>query len=565
MSKPPTDETPKPDFIREIVAKDVQAGKHGGRVVTRFPPEPNGRLHIGHAKAICLNYGVAQEFGGVFHLRFDDTNPATEDVAFVEAIQEDIRWLGCDWGDQLFYASDYFEQLHEWAVALIELGKAFVCDLSPEEIRAHNGTFTEPGRNSPYRDRTVEENLDLFARMRGGEFESGSRVLRAKIDMGSPVLTMRDPILYRIQKAPHHRTGTAWCIYPMYDFAHCLSDAIESITHSLCSIEFVDHRPLYDWVLDQLPVPSHPQQIEFARLNLTHTVLSKRKLRVLVEEGHVDGWDDPRLPTLAGLRRRGVMPESISKFCRSIGVGRRENVIELARLDHAIREDLNATVPRTMAVLRPLKLVVENYPEEQVEEFELPVNPLDESGVNRTVPFSRELYIERDDFMEDPPRKFFRLGPGREVRLRGAYLVTCTDFVADESGEVVEVRCRYDPATRGGNAPAGRKVKGTIHWVSASHALEAEVRLFEPLLAVEHPEDTSEGEDFRSVINPHSREILRGCQLERGLAGVAPGERFQFERLGYFCADPDSRAGAPVFNRTVTLRDSWAKVANRSR
>ena len=532
--------------------------------MTRFPPEPNGHLHIGHAKAICLNYGVAREFGGTFHLRFDDTNPVSEEAHFVEAIQEEIRWLGCDWEDKLFFASDYFEQLYEWAVKLIELERAFVCDLSPEELRAHHGSLTRPGRNSPYRGRSVAENLDLFARMRAGEFDAGSRVLRGKIDMSSPVLTMRDPIFYRIQKTPHHRTGSRWCIYPMYDFAHCLSDAIESITHSLCSIEFVDHRPVYDWLLEQLPVPAHPQQIEFARLNLTYTVMSKRKLRALVQDAHVMGWDDPRMPTLAGLRRRGVMPESIRKFSRSVGVARRENVIELARLEHAVREDLNRTAPRAMAVLKPLKLVIENYPEGQVEEFELPVKPQSDSGETRSVPFSRILCIERDDFMEDPPKKFFRLGPGREVRLRGAYLVTCTDFVRDDSGAPVEIRCRYDPQSRGGDAPDGRKVKGTIHWVSEQHSVEAEVRLFTSLFTAEHPEDTRDGEDFTAFLDPDSLEVLRGCRLEAGLASASPGDRFQFERLGYFCADPDSRDGAPVFNRTVTLRDTWAKVAKRS-
>jgi glutaminyl-tRNA synthetase len=564
VSTPPDDEAPKRNFIRDVVAGDVASGKHAGRVVTRFPPEPNGHLHIGHAKAICLNYDVAREFGGAFHLRFDDTNPVSEEAHFVEAIQQEIRWLGCDWEDKLFYASDYFEQLYEWAVKLIELGKAFVCDLSADEIRAHNGSLTQPGRNSPYRDRPAAENLDLFARMRAGEFEAGSRVLRGKIDMASPVLTMRDPIFYRIQKAPHHRTGSRWCIYPLYDFAHCLSDAIESITHSLCSIEFVDHRPVYDWLLEQLPVPAHPQQIEFARLNLTHTVMSKRKLRSLVQDGHVSGWDDPRMPTLAGLRRRGVMPESIRKFSRGVGVARRENVIELARLEHAVREDLNRTAPRAMAVLRPLKLVIENYPDEQVEEFELPVNPQSDDGRTRTVPFSRVLYIEREDFMEDPPKKFYRLGPGREVRLRGAYLVTCTDFILDDSGVPAEVRCRYDPESRGGDAPDGRKVKGTIHWVSERHSVAAEVRLFTTLFTAEHPEDTADGEDFTAFIDPGSREVLQGCPLEAGLASASPGDRFQFERLGYFCVDPDSRAGALVLNRTVTLRDTWAKLAKRS-
>ncbi len=558
-----TNESHPSDFIRDIVAAEVAAGKNAGRVITRFPPEPNGQLHIGHAKAIWVNYSIAQAFGGVFHLRFDDTNPVTEEAEFVEAIKNDIQWLGCDWEDNLFFASDYFEQLFAWAVELIESGKAFVCDLSPEDLREHAGSLTEPGRNSPYRDRSVDENRDLFTRMRAGEFEPGDRVLRAKIDMGSPVLTMRDPILYRIQKAPHHRTASDWPIYPLYDFAHCLSDAIESITHSLCSIEFVDHRPLYEWLIDALPVPSKPRQIEFARLNLTHTVTSKRKLKRLVEEGHVAGWDDPRMPTLSAMRRRGVTPEAIRNFCQGIGVGRREYVLELARFEHAVREHLNETAPRVMAVLDPLKLVVENSPEDQAEDFELPVDPRDPGGGTRRVPFSRQLYIERDDFLEDPPKKFHRLGPGREVRLRGAYLVTCTNVVKDAAGNTVEIHCRYDPETRGGDAPDGRKVKGTIHWVSARHALSAEVRLYDTLFTKEHPEDTPEGQDFIAALNPDSKQILTSCLVESTLAAAAPGNRFQFERLGYFCVDDDSRAGALVFNRTVTLRDRWAKIAKR--
>jgi len=548
------------DFIRDIVRADLESGRHQN-VVTRFPPEPNGHLHIGHAMAICLNHSIAQEFGGTFHLRFDDTNPVTEDAEFVEGIQDIIRWLGCDWGKNLFFASDYFEQLYAWALQLVDDGKAFVCDLSPEEIRAHAGSLTEPGRESPFRGRAPAESRDLFERMRAGEFEAGSRVLRAKIDMASPVLTMRDPILYRIQRAPHHRTGEAWCIYPMYDFAHCLSDAIESITHSLCSMEFVDHRPLYDWILEQLPVPSRPRQYEFSRLNVSHTVTSKRKLRRLVEEGFVAGWDDPRMPTLVAQRRRGVPPAAIRSFVMASGVTKREKVAELARYEHHVREELNETAPRVMGVLDPLKVVIENYPEDRVEEFSLPVNPRDESAGQRRVPFAREIWIEREDFLEDPPKKFFRLAPGREVRLRGAYLVTCTDVVKDAAGEVVQLRCRYDPETRGGDAPDGRKVKGTLHWVSVRHALAAEVRLYDTLFSQPHPEDTAEGEDFTSLINPDNLVVRRGCFVESSLATSRPGDCFQFERLGYFCVDPDSRGDAFVFNRTVTLRDSWAKVA----
>ena len=550
------------DFIRDIVRADLESGRHQS-VVTRFPPEPNGHLHIGHAMAICLNHSIAKEFGGTFHLRFDDTNPVTEDTEFVEGIQDIIRWLGCDWGDNLFFASDYFEQLYAWALELVDQGKAFVCDLTPDEIRAHAGSLTEPGRESPYRDRSPAENRDLFERMRAGEFEEESRVLRAKIDMSSPVLTMRDPILYRIQKAPHHRTGDAWPIYPMYDFAHCLSDAIESITHSLCSLEFVDHRPLYDWIIEQLPVPSRPRQYEFSRLNVSHTVTSKRKLRRLIEEGFVAGWDDPRMPTLVAQRRRGVPPGAIQKFVRSAGVTKREKVVEMASYEHHIREELNERAPRVMGVLDPLKVVIENYPEGQTEQFPLPVNPRDESAGTRTVPFSREVWIERDDFLEDPPRKFFRLAPGREVRLRGAYLVTCTEAVKDASGEITSLRCTYDPETRGGDAPDGRKVKGTIHWVSAAHALPAEVRLYDTLFSQPHPEDVPEGEDFTSMIHPDNLVVRDGCQVEPTLASAEAGDTFQFERLGYFCLDPDSAPGALVFNRTVTLRDTWAKVASR--
>jgi glutaminyl-tRNA synthetase len=555
------------DFIRSIVAGDVAAGKHAGRVVTRFPPEPNGYLHIGHAKSICLNFGVAAEYeGGICHLRFDDTNPSAEEAEYVDSIMEDVRWLGFDWGDKLFFASDYFQQLYDFAVQLIERGKAYVCDLSTEEMTRQHGTLSEPGTDSPYRERSVEENLDLFRRMKAGEFAQGSRVLRARIDMASPVLTMRDPILYRVQKVSHYRTGDEWCLYPMYDFAHCLSDSIESITHSLCTMEFTDHRPLYDWILDELDVECHPQQIEFARLNVSHTVMSKRLLRRLVEEGHVSGWDDPRMPTISAMRRRGYTPRAIRNFCRSVGVAKRDNLIELARLEHAVREDLNAVAPRAMGVLRPLKVVIENYPDGRVEEFDAVNNPRDESAGLRKVPFSRVLYVDRNDFMEDPPRKYFRLAPGREVRLRAAYLVTCTDVVKDAAtGEVVELRCTYDPATRGGDAPDGRKVKGTIHWVSAQHAVSAQVRLYEPLFSVEEPDGLSEGRPSADVLNPHSLSTLTDCRVEPSLAGAAPGSRHQFEREGYFCVDPDSTPGGIIFNRTVTLRDTWAKVAGKTR
>jgi glutaminyl-tRNA synthetase len=562
---PAGESTSSADFIRAIVAGDVQAGRNEGRVVTRFPPEPNGYLHIGHAKSICLNFGVAAQFGGVCYLRFDDTNPITEDVEYARAIEEDVRWLGFDWGEHLYHASDYFAQLYEFAVRLIELGKAFVCDLSSDEIREYNGTLTEPGKNSPFRDRSVEENLRLFRRMRAGEFESGSRVLRAKIDMASPILTLRDPILYRIQKASHYRTGDEWCVYPLYDFAHCLSDSIEGITHSLCTLEFADHRPIYDWVLDELDVDCHPPQIEFARLNLSYTVMSKRMLRRLVEEEHVRGWDDPRMPTLSGLRRRGYTPESIRSFCEGIGVAKRDNTIQLARLEHSIREDLNRRAPRVMAVLRPLRVVIENYPEGQVEEVEAVNNPEDSAMGTRQVPFSRVLYIERDDFLEEPPRKFFRLAPGREVRLRYAYFIRCVGVVKDEaSGEIVELRCTYDPSTRGGDAPDGRKVKGTLHWVSAEHAVEAEVRLYESLFEKEDPTDRAEGQDFTTHLNPHSLETLTSCRVEPSLARATPGAKYQFERLGYFCVDLDSSETRPVFNRTVTLRDTWAKIAKQS-
>jgi len=552
------------NFIREIVESDLAAGRHGGRVVTRFPPEPNGYLHIGHAKSICLNFGIARDFGGRCHLRFDDTNPVTEEVEYVESMKEDLRWLGFDWGEHLYYASDYFEQLYEKALELIRRGKAFVCDLSSEEIAARRGTLTEPGLPSPFRDRPVSENLELFQRMQAGDFPAGARVLRAKIDMGSSVLPMRDPVLYRISApVPHHRTGRRWNAYPMYDFAHCLSDAIEGITHSLCTLEFADHRPLYDWVLEALDTPKpRPQQIEFARGNLSHTVVSKRVLRRLVEEGRVRGWDDPRMPTLAGVRRRGYPAAAIRSFWAEVGVARRDNLIELARLEAAVRDELNRTAPRALAVLRPLRVVLVNYPEDQVEELEAANHPEDPASGTRKVPFSRELWIERDDFLEDPPSKFHRLAPGREVRLRFAYLVRCEEVVKDARGEVVELRCRYDPATKGGDAPAGRKVKGTIHWVSARHALHSEVRLYGTLFRDADPLG-HEGREFTEFLNPASLEVVPDARLEPSLAAARPGDRFQFERIGYFCADPDSRPGHLVWNRTVTLRDSWAKIARR--
>ncbi|GIW45689.1 MAG: glutamine--tRNA ligase [Candidatus Binatia bacterium] len=552
------------DFIREIIAADVRAGKNGGRVVTRFPPEPNGYLHIGHAKSICLNFGVAQEFGGVCHMRFDDTNPEKEDKEYVDAILEDVRWLGYDWGDKLFFASDYFEQLYGYAVELIRRGKAYVCHLSTEEIRQYRGTLTEPGRESPYRNRTVEENLRLFEAMRAGKFREGECVLRAKIDMASPNLNLRDPVLYRIKYVPHHRTGTKWCIYPMYDFAHALSDMIEGITHSLCTLEFEDHRPLYDWILDTLETPCHPQQIEFARLNLSYTVLSKRKLIELVEGGYVNGWDDPRLPTLAGLRRRGVPPEAIRDFCKRIGVAKRDSLVDIALLEHCIREDLNRRALRFMGVLKPLKVVIENYPADLVEELDAINNPEDPGAGTRKIPFSRELWIEADDFREHPPKKFFRLAPGREVRLRYGYLITCRDVVKNAEGEVVELRCTYDPATRGGDTPDGRKVKATLHWVSAAHAIPAEVRLYDRLFTVENPGAEREGLDYKNFLNPHSLEVVAQAWVEPNLAQARPGERFQLERLGYFCVDPDTeRLGRLVLNRTVTLKDTWARLEQR--
>jgi len=553
------------DFIRDIVAQDIAANTHGGRVATRFPPEPNGYLHIGHAKSICLNFGVALENNGVCHLRFDDTNPAKEDVEYVDSIQHDVRWLGFDWHDKLFYASDYFPQLHDYAVQLIREGKAYVCSLTADEVRAYRGTLTEPGRDSPYRDRPVEESLALFAQMKAGELPEGAHVLRAKIDMASPNINMRDPAIFRIKRAHHHRTGDTWSIYPMYDFAHALSDAIEGITHSICTLEFEDHRPLYDWVLDNLPVPSRPHQYEFARLNLNYTVLSKRKLLTLVQDGHVSGWDDPRMPTLAGLRRRGYTPEAIREFCAAIGVAKRNSVVDVAMLEHAVRDDLNRRAPRAMAVLRPLKVVIENYPDGQVEELEAVNNPEDASMGTRRVPFSRELWIEQEDFREDPPKQFFRLAPGREVRLRYAYFIRCESAVKDADGRVVELRCTYDPATRGGDAPDGRKVKATLHWVSAAHAVPAEVRLYDRLFSAENPNVETDGQPFTALINPQSLEVLAGCQLEPGLAAASAGERYQFERHGYFCVDPDSRPGAPVFNRTVGLRDTWAKVEKKGR
>ncbi len=549
------------DFIRQIVSNDLASGKHTS-VCTRFPPEPNGYLHIGHAKSICLNFGIAGEFGGICHLRFDDTNPAKEDVEYVDSIQEDVRWLGFDWADKLFYASDYFERLCEYARELIRKGKAYVCHLTPEETRAYRGTLTEPGRNSPHRDRPVEENLELFEQMRRGELAEGTCVLRAKIDMASPNVNMRDPAVYRIKKAHHHRTGDTWCIYPMYDFAHGLSDAIEGITHSICTLEFEDHRPLYDWFLDQLDVPCHPRQIEFARLNLTYTVLSKRKLLELVRAGHVDGWDDPRMPTIAGYRRRGYTPESIRNFCDRIGVAKANSTVDVAMLEHSIRDDLNKTAPRAMAVLAPLRVVIDNYPADAVEEIEAVNHPEDPSAGTRKVPFSKVLYIEQDDFQETPAPKYFRLAPGREVRLRYAYFITCQSVVKDpQTGAVIEVHCTYDSATRGGNAPDGRKVKSTLHWVSAERCIEAEVRLYERLFAVEFPERQ---ENFVAALNPASLEILRGCKLEPSLATAQPGDRVQFERQGYFCVDPKlSKSAQPVFNRIVGLKDTWATIQKR--
>ncbi len=554
---------PSLDFIRTIVAQDVKAGKHGGRVMTRFPPEPNGYLHIGHAKSMCLNFGIAQETpGGLCNLRYDDTNPTKENVEYVESIQADVRWLGFDWGQRLFHASDYFEQLYEYAVVLIKKWRAYVDGSTAEEIRQNRGTLVAPGTESPHRNRSMEENLDLFRRMRAGEFPDGAYVLRAKIDMASPNLNMRDPTLYRIRRVPHYRTGDRWCIYPTYDFAHPLSDSLEGVTHSLCTLEFEDHRPLYDWMLDECEVRCHSRQIEFARLNLSYTVMSKRKLLELVEEGHVTGWDDPRLPTLMGLRRRGYTPEAIRNFCDHIGVAKRDGVVEMALLEHFIREDLNRRAPRVMAVLRPLRVVIENYPEGQVEDLEAVNNPEDPGMGTRKVPFSRVVYIEREDFREIPPKKFFRLAPGQEVRLRYAYIIQCVGLVKDEqTGEVVEVRCTYDPETRSGSSQASRKVKGTLHWVSAAKAIEAEVRLYDYLFIKPNPGEDKEGGDYRALLNPKSLEVLPSCQVEPSLAGAAPGSRYQFERQGYFCVDSvDSSGSRLVFNRTVALRDTWAKV-----
>ena len=555
---------PSRDFIREIVAEDIKTGKWGGKVVTRFPPDPNGYMHIGHAKAFGIDFGVAEEFGGRCHLRFDDTDPTREEAEYVEAIQEDIRWMGFDWGEHLCFASDYFEQMYEYAVRLVEAGKAYVDDQSAEDIRRTRGTLTSPGVDSPYRGRPAEESLDLFRRMRAGEFPDASRVLRAKIDMAHPNINMRDPVMYRILRARHYRQGDKWCIYPMYDWAHGLEDSIEGVTHSLCSLEFENHRPLYDWFLDQLGV-HHPQQIEFARFNLTHTVMSKRFLRPLVEAGSVSGWDDPRMPTLRGMRRRGYTPGAIREFLRRVGVSKTESTVDIALLEHCLRQDLNISSPRVMAVLRPLKVVIDNYGEEKVEEMEAVNNPEDPAAGTRKVPFSKVLYVEREDFREDPPKKFFRLAPGREVRLRYAYFITCTDVVKDDAGEVVELHCTYDPATRGGDSPDGRKVKSTLHWVSAAHAIPAEVRLYDHLYAKENPADVAEGGDFKSSLNPNSLEVLASCRVEPSLAGAKPGQRYQFERQGYFCVDPDSADERLVFNRTVSLRDSWARIQKQQK
>jgi len=553
------------NFIRDIIDEDLSNHKNDGKVITRFPPEPNGYLHIGHAKSICLNFGIARDYQGRCHVRFDDTNPIKEEIEYIESIQEDVRWLGFDWGEHLYYASDYFGQLHQFAVQMIKEGKAFVCDLTSDEMREYRGTLTEPGKNSPYRDRTVEENLELFERMRRGEFPDGSRTLRAKIDMASPNLNFRDPVMYRILHAEHHRTGAQWCIYPMYDWAHGQSDMIEGVTHSICTLEFEDHRPLYDWYLEAIHAPHRPRQIEFARLNLTFTLLSKRKLLRLVNDGYVRSWDDPRMPTLAGIRRRGFPPSAIRAFAERIGVAKRDSIVDWALLEHYVREDLNRHAPRMMAVLRPLKVVLTNYPEGQVEEMEAVNNPEDPSTGTRKVPFSRVLYIEQEDFMENPPKKFFRLAPGREVRLRYGYFIQCTEVIKDPaSGEILELHCTYDPATRGGNAPDGRKVKVTMHWVSAAHAVQAEVRLYNKLFTKEDPDEVPEGQDFTANINPNSLEVLADCRLEPALAGIQPGERVQFERLGYFCVDSkESTPDHPAFNRIVTLKDEWAKIQKR--
>jgi glutaminyl-tRNA synthetase len=556
-----TDSTHQPNFIRNIIEDDLKTGKYDGRVHTRFPPEPNGYLHIGHAKSICLNFTLAADYHGLCNLRFDDTNPTKEEEEYVESIKEDVRWLGFDWEEREYYASDYFDQLYEWALQLVKDGKAYVDDLSAEEIKEYRGTLTKSGKESPYRNRSVEENLELFEQMRAGEFEDGSRVLRAKIDMTHPNLNMRDPVMYRVLRAAHHRTGDKWCIYPMYDFTHGQSDSIEEITHSVCTLEFEDHRPLYDWFIKELGI-YHPQQIEFARLNLSFTVMSKRKLMRLVEEGHVSGWDDPRMPTISGLRRRGYTPESIRDFCERIGVAKKESMVDVALLEHCLREDLNRRAPRVMGVLRPLRVIIDNYPEDQVEELEAINNPEDANMGRRKVPFSRELYIEQDDFMEDPPKKFYRLAPGREVRLRYAYFIKCVDVVKDEkTGEVVALHCTYDPETRGGDSPDGRKVKATLHWVSAQHALEAEVRLYDRLFDKPNPEDDKDAPDFTAHLNPNSLETLTTCRVEPSLSGAEPESRYQFERMGYFSVDrKDSSETRLVFNRTVPLRDTWAKI-----
>ena len=558
-------DSPRLDFIRQIVADDRAAGKRGGRVHTRFPPEPNGYLHIGHAKAICLNFGIAAERGGLCNLRMDDTNPETEDLEYVRAIETDVRWLGFAWDDRFYYASDYFERLYASAIQLITDGKAYVDDLQGDEVSRYRGLWNEPGRNSPYRDRSVAENLDLFERMRAGEFPDGSRSLRARIDMAAPNMNMRDPTIYRIRRQPHYRRNDAWVIYPTYDFTHPLSDAFEGITHSLCTLEFEDHRPLYDWYLKELKFKDPPQQIEFARLNLTHTVVSKRKLLELVERGHVMGWDDPRMPTLAGMRRRGYPPAAIREFCDRIGVAKANSLVQIAQLEDSVRQELNEKAPRVLVVLRPLRVVIENYPEGQNEELDAINNPEDESTGTRKIPFSRVLYIERDDFHEDPPKKYFRLAPDREVRLRYAYFLTCVNVVKDTAGEVTELRCTYDPETRGGYAPDGRKVRGTIHWVSAAQSVESEVRLYDHLFTKENPEDVVDGEDYTDALNPASLEILTGCRAEPSVAAAAVGTRYQFERRGYFCVDPDSSPDAPVFNRTVGLRDTWARIEKRRR
>ena len=556
----PASENASLDFIRTIIARDLNNNKHDGWVITRFPPEPNGYLHIGHAKSICLNFGIAQEHEkSRCHLRFDDTNPSKEDVEYVDSIIEDIKWLGWDWGEHLYFASDYFDQLYEFAEQLILAGQAYVCDLTFDEMREYRGTLTEPGKESPYRNRSIDENLDLFRRMKAGEFPDGSRTLRAKIDMTSANLNLRDPVFYRIKHAHHHRTGDKWCIYPMYDYTHCLSDSLEGITHSLCTLEFENHRPLYDWFLDQLEV-HHPQQIEFARLNLNYTVMSKRRLLQLVEGGLVSGWDDPRMPTISGLRRRGYTPESIRDFQDRIGLAKRDSIVDLALLEHCLREDLNRRAPRFMAVLNPLKVVITNYPEGQSEELDAVNNPEDPDAGSRRVAFSREIYIEREDFMEDPPKKFYRLAPGREIRLRYAYFIKCEEVVKDENGEITGLRCTYDPATKGGNAPDGRKVKATLHWVSAEHSLPAEIRLYDNLFDSENPMDVPDGMDWKDTLNPDSLKILNTARLESNLKNAGPGFICQFERQGYFCADKDSTPGKPVFNRTVTLKDAWARM-----